>query len=331
MKPHLLDLLVCPACQCRLTLEIAAEQDGEIEAGTLHCGNCGTGFPIRGGTPRFVSGDEYANSFCHQWRKYRQLQLDSYNGTTFSHQRFYSITEWSPSDLKGRLVLDAGCGAGRFSEVALDAGADVVAVELTAAVDVCRANLGKSERLHCVQASLYHLPFRRSTFDAAFCIGVIQHTPSPRRAVEAVVDKVKPSGKIALWVYELSWKSFIGTTGFKYLLRPITKAMVVSDLERFSAALESLCWPINRAARHRRRIGKAVMRLLPVCSASLHGVPLSADDFREWVRLDTFDMYSPAYDKPQRFSSVKEWLESCQCAVDRRHPHGAIAITATKQ
>ncbi len=71
------------------------------------------------------------------------------------------------------------------------------------------------------------------------------------------------------------------------------------------------------------------MRLLPVASAHLQQVPLpQRRDFREWVRLDTFDMYSAQYDKPQRFATVKRWLESAGCKVGPRHPHGAISITA---
>ena len=58
--------------------------------------------------------------------------------------------------------------------------------------------------------------------------------------------------------------------------------------------------------------------------------PLSDEDFRAWVRLDTFDMYSPAHDHPQTFSRVKSWLEAAGFRVDPRHPHGAISITGTR-
>ncbi len=35
-------------------------------------------------------------------------------------------------------------------------------------------------------------------------------------------------------------------------------------------------------------------------------VPVEWEDFRrEWVRLDTFDMYSPAHDGPQKFATVE--------------------------
>jgi SAM-dependent methyltransferase len=256
--------------------------------------------------------------------------LDAYNGTTFSRQRFYSITEWDAAAMSGKLVLDVGCGAGRFAEVVLRDGAEVVAADLSSAVDACRRNLGTNPKLHCVQASIYELPLRDAIFDYVYCIGVIQHTPDPRRSVLSILSKVVSGGKVGFWIYELNWKSFVGTAGFKYGLRPLTRRMSLVRLERLCAKLEAICWPINRWARRRGALGKAVMRALPVACAHLQDTPLSQGDFREWVRLDTFDMYSPAHDHPQRFSTVKSWLENAGFKVAPRHPHGAVSITATR-
>src|SRR2546421_7235621 len=158
MKRRLLEWLICPTCQGSLTLMARTEQSGEIEDGSLTCPTCQRMFPMVGGVPRFVPSDDYASSFGRQWNRHARLQLDSCNGTSFSRQRFYSITEWNPALLSGRLVLDVGCGAGRFAEVALQDGAEVIAVDLSSAVDACRKNLAANQRLHCVQASIYALP-----------------------------------------------------------------------------------------------------------------------------------------------------------------------------
>ena len=111
---------------------------------------------------------------------------------------------------------------------------------------------------------------------------------------------------------------------------PLTKRWRTATLEKFIRILEAVCWPVIRWARPHGTFGKAVMRMLPVASGHLQGVPLSNEDFREWIRLDTFDMLSPAYDLPQRYRGVKSWLENAGLRPDRRHPHGAISITATK-
>jgi len=330
MKHRLVQWLACPQCHGRLDLTVQLEREGEIEEGSLSCAKCQKVFPILRGIPRFVSSENYAASFGRQWNKFARLQMDSQNGTTFSRDRFYSITEWDPTALKGKLVLDVGCGAGRFSEVVLQDGAEVVAVDLSSAVDACRQNLSSHPRIHQVQASIYELPFRDATFDYVYCIGVIQHTPDPQRSVLCLLPKTAVGGRAGLWIYELNWKAFVGTVGFKYLLRPWTKRMPLPRLEKFCERLERLCWPITRRARSAGKLGWLVMRSLPVAAAHIHGIPLSETDFREWVVLDTFDAYSPAHDHPQRFGTVRRWMESAGFKPDPRHPHGGISITGTR-
>jgi 2-polyprenyl-3-methyl-5-hydroxy-6-metoxy-1,4-benzoquinol methylase len=329
MQRKLLEWLVCPKCRGELAVTVHHEA-AEIEEGVLGCSRCAAAYPIVRGIPRFVQQENYATTFGHQWTRYARLQLDSQNQTTFSRDRFYSITEWNPSALAGKLVLDAGCGSGRFAEVALATGAEVIALDLSSAVDPCRTNLGSNPRLHCVQASIYELPFRGAQFDYVYCIGVIQHTPDPKKSVLSLLDKVAVGGSVGLWIYELTWKSFVGTMAFKNFLRPWTKRWSIARLEKFSDRVERLCWPVLRWARHRGTLGKAVMRLLPTASAHIQAVPLSDADFREWVRLDTFDMYSPAHDHAQTFPCVKTWLENAGFRVDPRHPHGAVSITGTR-
>jgi hypothetical protein len=57
-------------------------------------------------------------------------------------------------------------------------------------------------------------------------------------------------------------------------------------------------------------------RFLPLCDIK-RTLPdnLSKEDLREWVVLDTFDMFSPAYDNPQRISTVKKWMEESGAEV----------------
>ena len=329
MHSRLLTNLIDPKSGQPLTLTSPVPGPSEIEQGTL-VDSAGHSFPILHGIPRFVPASNYASSFGYQWNKYAELQLDSKNGTTFSEDRFFSITEWPKADLLGARVLDVGCGAGRFSEVVLRAGAHVVAVDLSQAVEACRKNLRSHPNLDVVQASIYELPFRSGSFDFVYCIGVVQHTPDPKQSVLAIARMVRPGGRLGFWIYERDWKSYLGTIGFKYLLRPWTTSLTRDQVERFCNLLECLCWPINRVARKSGWLGKVVMRLLPVASAYLQEVPLNDHDFREWVRLDTFDMYSPAHDHPQKFNAVAQWLREAGFIVDPRHPHGGISLTARR-
>ena len=58
---------------------------------------------------------------------------------------------------------------------------------------------------------------------------------------------------------------------------------------------------------------------------------LSPEDFKTWVLLDTFDMYSPAYDKPQTYTAVARILAEENFEDIQRHPHGGIAVTARRR
>jgi hypothetical protein len=147
-------------------------------------------------------------------------------------------------------------------------------------VEPCRANLGSNPRLHCVQASLYELPFRDGQFDYVYCIGVIQHTLDPKKSVESLLDKVAVGGSVGLWIYELTWKSFVGTMAFKNFLRPWTKRWSITRLERFSDRVNAgkrpvLRWPVIA------HLGESRHAPAPAASAHIQAVPLNDADFRE--------------------------------------------------
>ncbi|HEY0787434.1 MAG TPA: methyltransferase domain-containing protein, partial [Thermoanaerobaculia bacterium] len=77
----------------------------------------------------------YADAFGAQWRRYSRTQLDSYTGTTISRDRLRRcLGEELWEGLSGRKVLEAGCGAGRFTEVLLERGAILTSVDLSDAV-----------------------------------------------------------------------------------------------------------------------------------------------------------------------------------------------------
>ena len=322
----LINILCCPVCEADLDYVLSSETDGTY----LQCVSCAKSYPVVNNIPRFVDSENYASSFGFQWNKFSLVQLDSYNGTDFSEQRFRGITGWKEQDLECKLVLDAGCGAGRFSEIVANKyRAKVVAIDLSNSVDACYRNLKEYHPLVC-QTSITDLPFAKEIFDFVYCIGVVQHTPDPERTIRSLCKMVKPGGHIGLWTYELNWKSFIGTLGFKYALRFITTRLPRNLQIRFCRYLVALFFPIIVILKHLGIPGMIVMRMLPVSSAHLHSVDLRLDDFKTWVFLDTYDMYSPVYDKPQRYSRLAHLLNEQGFENIQRHPHGGVSITATR-
>jgi protein-L-isoaspartate O-methyltransferase len=96
---------------------------------------CGCTFPIIGHIPRFAFSEDYASSFGLQWNQYRTTQLDSHTGLTISRDRLTRLLGGALDMVKDKKVLEAGCGAGRFSEILLEAGAYLYAIDLSTAVE----------------------------------------------------------------------------------------------------------------------------------------------------------------------------------------------------
>jgi len=305
MKPRLLEILRCPHCQARLALLDAEESAGEIVSGAL-VSPCGLRYPVVRSIPRFVPSDNYASNFGFQWNEFRQTQLDSTSGVPISRGRFLRETGWSGERIGGKLVLDAGCGAGRFAEIALYLGAEVVAIDYSDAVDAAQANLGSQSRFHAVQADVYRLPFSPGTFDFVYSLGVLQHTPDAWAAVRALVGPLKAGGEIAVDFYLRRWTTLLQP---KYWLRPFTRRI---PARRLFAFLQRLVPGMLRASRRLKRIpvaGRYAARLVPV--ADYAGVyPLSERQLAEWALLDTFDWLAPRYDRPQSARTLRKELSA---------------------
>ena len=108
--------------------------------------------------PRFVASDDYAAAFGWQWTHFQKSQLDSYTGTTISRDRLTRCLGGSLSIVRGKAVLEAGCGAGRFTEILIESGARVVAADLSSAVDANYANCGAATDYFVWQADIRRLP-----------------------------------------------------------------------------------------------------------------------------------------------------------------------------
>ncbi len=304
MKLRLLDLLRCPACRQPLGLTGARERAGEVESGDLVCAACGGRYAIVDSVPRFVPAENYARSFGLQWNRFRRTQLDSHTGQPISRRRFFHQTGWAAEALAGKRVLDVGCGAGRFAEVALSCGAAVVAVDYSAAVEACRANLGAHPDLEVVQADIYRLPFSQGAFDFVYCFGVLQHTPDVRGAFMALPSQLKKGGRLAVDVYPKRLANWFWP---KYWLRGITRRLPPAALFPLVERLVRLLWPVSLALGRAPGIGRKLRHVLPV--ANYEGIhPLSPTQLREWAVLDTFDMLAPAHDHPQSAPTLAAWF-----------------------
>jgi SAM-dependent methyltransferase len=311
----------CPTCKAgglELKDSTPVTFSKRVLQGMIHCPSCKASYVLRNGIPRFVSNSDYAESFGFQWNKFSNTQLDSFTGRPLTADRLFHVTQW-PKDMLGLKVLEAGSGAGRFTELLLNTGATLFTFDLSSAVDANMSSNGKASNLNLFQASIYDIPLPDSFFDKVLCLGVLQHTPDPERSFSNLARYVRPGGELAVDVYSAHWRSLIA---WKYLLRPITKRISPQTLFRWIERLVHLTLPISVFLR--RLGGKFGARLLPIVEYSHLGLPYEIN--REWSILDTFDMYSPAHDHPRSISQVKQWFEAANFVdvVVEYGPNGVI-------
>lgn len=305
MKIELLELLCCPKTGQGLNLEGGNTDVLEIEAGWLVSADGQHRYPIRNGIPRFVPESNYADNFGMQWNHFSKTQLDSYSGHPITEDRFWKATGWRAEDMKGQWVLDVGCGAGRFAEVALKAGARLVALDYSSAVDACYANLKHHPKLHVIQGDVYALPFAHEAFSFVYSLGVLQHTPDVGKAFAALPPMVQKGGRLCTDFY---WKRFRTMLHAKYLFRPITKRMDQPRLFEFLQRTVPALLKVSQFLGRVPLVGRGLKRIVPVADYTGR-FPLSDQQLKEWALLDTFDMLAPAYDNPQTDATVRRWFE----------------------
>lgn len=305
MRPASVELLRAPGTNTPLKIKsVTEEEQQEIKTGELIEESSGPVFPIVNFIPRFVRDDSYTASFGEQWNRYRRTQLDRFNGTTLSRDRLFAGTGWEPGELIGQNVLEAGCGAGRFTQVLLDAGANLCSLDYSSAVDASWSNNGPHERLTLVQADLFKIPYPRNFFDKVFCYGVLQHTPDPKRGFMSLVQHLKPGGKLAVDLYrKMPW---ISRWTAKYWYRPVTKRMSRDLLRRIVEWYIPRWLPVDNALQRVRVLRYAAPAIVP-CWNYTGMLPLTSEQIKSWAILDTFDALSPAYDFPQTAETLAGW------------------------
>jgi SAM-dependent methyltransferase len=264
-------------------------------------------FPIVRDVPRICPAENYADNFGLQWNKFKETQIDQ-GELTASRERLFATAGWHPDDLAAKDVLEVGSGAGRFTRVLLErTDARIWSVDYSSAVDANLQNNGRiaPERLHLFQASIYELPFREGSFDKVLCLGVLQHTPDFERSIAALVSQAKRGGEIVVDFYPV--RGFWTKLHAKYLLRPITRRLPHDLLLRMIEANAGWLIKVSQALG---RVGLAPLtRFLPLVDLRTLPGGLSPSELREWAVLDTFDMFSPEHDHPQRVSAVARMFE----------------------
>ena len=310
MNNKFLSILACPKCQSDIEINDIDEQiENEIKTGTLICTSCNKTYPIKDYIPRFVPAENYANNFGFQWNYYAKAQYDSSSNLLISKTRFDLTTNWSDT-LEGELILEAGCGAGRFTEIALSTNATVISFDYSSAVEANYKMNGPHPRLLILQGDIFSPPVKKELFDKLYCMGVIQHTPDPEKAFNSLPRFLKPGGKIAIDVYikEGLWKWLTSYRRLHWFTRHIN----VKYIHTLSKIYVDAVWPITKWLWSFGKGGRRIARYVFLVKDRFwrKGLDVTDDVQKESLVLHFIDQLCAYYDKPQSISTVNQWFES---------------------
>lgn len=286
-----------------LKLEIISEKDGFVEKGFFKSSQ--NVYPIINGIPRFVNykKENYSKSFGYQWQRWSKVQFESENigkpmeGHTRRMWERITGKHINTLNLDKLLILDIGCGAGRFVDIAESKGANVIGIDYSDAVEAAAKNFKNNTRVCICQADALKLPIRSEIIDGAYSIGVLHHTPDPEAGVRQVNRVLKEGGWFALNVY--------GKDGY-YNLKSI----------RIWRMIFKTLWPVYRhyapliyayfvvfatyPLKYIPFLGNGIRKIFPF--ANLPDI--------NWAILDTFDSITPSHASTHENSEVNKWLEN---------------------
>jgi len=263
--------------------------------------------PLVRGIPRFVPSDNYAEAFGLQWNQHSRTQLDSHTGARLSEERLVRCAGMPLEQFAGLRVLEAGCGAGRFTELLVRAGALVHAIDLSLAVDANRRNIGERANYTVAQADIRAMPFPPGSFDVVLCLGVLQHTPSPEASIAALWRMLAPGGQLVVDHY--TW-TLSRVTKLAPLYRLIMKRLPPAYAKRITDALVDMFFPLHWAVRRLRPLQTALSRVSP-CLAYCHIYPgLTREQHEDWCRLDTYDELTDHFKRMRTAGQIRRALDA---------------------
>jgi SAM-dependent methyltransferase len=238
------------------------------------------------GIPSFVEDEPYVSAFGLQWLKHAKTQLDSHTGLSITRDRLLRMFGPLNSDLNEKVILEAGCGAGRFTEILVENNSLITAVDLSVAVLANSQNNGQKSNLRIVRASITELPFEKEQFDIVFCPGVVQHTPNPAKSIAELYKHVKPGGWLVFDQYRYNLSSMLKVT---WIARLILKRLTAERGLAVTDWLVKIWLPVHRRVAGHRLVEVILFRISPITSHYAGYQKMSETDQIAWARLNTHD------------------------------------------
>jgi SAM-dependent methyltransferase len=154
--------------------------------------------------PSFLTNDDQnidsdtVSSFGNEWLKFSNFKNEEINDIG---DEYFDVVPISVLDKEKTIVLDAGCGSGRWTKYISPKVKFVESIDPSDAVMAATNITEDLKNVRITHASIGDLPFRDNSFDFILCLGVLHHIPDTRAGLQSLVKKLKTGGSILLYLY----------------------------------------------------------------------------------------------------------------------------------
>lgn len=306
MKKEWISLLKCPTCGGDLTCDL---DEKILEEATLICNRVEDHrFKVTNGIPRFVDfagadGSKKfktASNFSFQWNKFK----DGYQNDPLTMQQFLGPV--ALDEFADKVILDAGCGMGRYSNIAAKSQAKlVISVDLGGSIDAAKEHNKNNENVFCIQGDIYNLPLKQGKIDLAYSLGVIHHLPNVEKAFKGLYSFLKPGGTLVVWVYGAENNEWV--TRFVDPVRiHITSKLPMAILYPVSFIIGGLLWLLMKL------LYKPALTYLPSVGRHLFYSKYFSHMMTETFQQDVqtvLDHLLPPYSHYVAKGELEEWIK----------------------
>lgn len=271
----------------------------------------GHSYPIIRGIPRFVDAENYCDDFGDQWNMFPKTQLDSFTGLDNSETRLARCLRGNLASLTDKKVLEAGSGAGRFTEVLLKYDAVVDSFDYSNAVEANAKNNGHYANLVLAQADIRKMPFPKASYDYVICLGVLQHTPNPEESIARLWEMARPGGALVVDHYLWRWRNILPPPvgGAETVYRQLVLRIPKNRRFKFVKALVDFWFPWHWRCRDSLFMQRILRRVSPIHFYYPHYKLRDRQMYYEWALLDTHDGTTDFYKHHRKPIQIKKLFE----------------------
>jgi ubiquinone/menaquinone biosynthesis C-methylase UbiE/uncharacterized protein YbaR (Trm112 family) len=286
----------------------------EIDHGLIYCDKCNVYFPIINGIPRIYKGvEQYYNieelkvanntlseiknqekvkqSFSKEWEElnYDDNLIWLWTVDSRIETFFEEIGITDAEVLKGKLMIDCGCGSGIVAmNLAARYNLEVIAFDMADIIE--RAfERNKSNLCHFIQTSVFYPPFKPQLADLVYSHGVLHHTYDTKKAFMSIEKLTKPGGLFYVWLYGKKK----GWNRIRFVLIK-TMRFIISRLPTYPQNfMVDVMLYVHLFVRYIKRC------------LGLEKVQYKT---RSQLRVSIRDKYTPIYAREHKESEVKKWF-----------------------